>query len=187
MRGAVSCFMLDETVKGALTAAALQEQKMGTVSTHLGENITDQAQAEQVARHYLDVIACVRESGLGTELSVNPTQLGPDLCYANLKQIIEHEKPKKVVWIDMETSNYVDAPLDLYHRARQEYPNVGLCLQSYLYRTARDLASLISLGAPIPLVKGAYKEPPNRPFPRKKDVDENFFALAKELVSGKAW
>ncbi len=136
------------------------------------------------------MIQRVRGQGLGTELSVKLTQLGLDLgselCYGNLRRIIESEDPRKVVWIDMEASNYVEATLDLYRRARRNYPNVGICLQAYLYRTASDLATLMPLGPAIRLVKGAYKEPPDCAFPRKKDIDENFFALAQELVSEKA-
>jgi proline dehydrogenase len=83
----------------------------------------------------------------------------------------------------MEASSYVDATLGLYRRARLAYPNVGVCLQAYLYRTADDLAALLPLGPAIRLVKGAYNEPPDRAFPRKRDVDENFFALAQQLLS----
>jgi proline dehydrogenase len=59
-------------------------------------------------------------------------------------------------------------------------------LQAYLFRTTQDLASLIPLGAAIRLVKGAYNEPPDVAFPRKKDVDENYFALAKQLLGDEA-
>src|SRR5258707_8993258 len=86
----------------------------------------------------------------------------------------------------MEASNYTDATLDLYRRARGQYPNVGICLQAYLYRTADDLNSLLPLGPAIRLVKGAYKEPPDRAFPRKRDVDENFFALSQRMLSDEA-
>lgn len=191
VRRAVSRFMPGEAVESALSAATvLRDQNIGTVFTHLGENVTDPAEAEEVTSHYLEVIDRIRVQGLGTELSVKLTQLGldlsADLCYANLMRIIKHENARKVVWIDMEASNYVDATLDLYRRAQRAYPNVGVCLQAYLYRTASDLASLVPLGPAIRLVKGAYMEPPDRAFPRKKHVDENFFALAKELLAEKA-
>jgi len=86
----------------------------------------------------------------------------------------------------MEASPYVDATLKLYRRARTAYPNVGVCLQAYLYRTTDDLAQLISLGPVIRLVKGAYREPASIAFRRKKDVDENFFALTKTLLGEEA-
>lgn len=191
MRRAVSRFMPGETVSEALDAAlGLRDQSIGTIFTHLGENVTDPAEAERVTLHYLDVLDRIRRLGLTTEVSVKPTQLGLDLefelCFQNLKRIIERAGPASVVWTDMEASNYVDRTLDLYRRARREFPNVGVCLQAYLYRTASDLASLIPLGAAVRLVKGAYKEPASVAIPTKRDVDENYFLLAKRMLSEEA-
>jgi proline dehydrogenase len=191
VRRAVSRFMPGEDVESAITAAvALRQQNIGTVFTQLGENVTDAAEAVRVAEHYVGVIQKVRAQGLGAELSIKLTQLGldlgADLCYGNVQRIIEAEDPKKTVWIDMEASNYVDATLALYRRARAAYPNVGVCIQAYLFRTARDLAGLIPLGPAIRLVKGAYKEPPDVAYPQKRDVDENYFALSKELLTDAA-
>ena len=160
----VSRFMPGETAEDALPVAAdLARQKIGSVLTKLGENVTDAREAEQVMQHYLDVLAKISAQGLDAELSVKPTQLGidldADLCYANLKNIIERENPQRVVWIDMEASQYVDPTLDLYRRAKSEFRNVGVCVQAYLYRTAKDLESLLRLGPAIRLVKGAYQEP----------------------------
>ena len=188
---AVSRFMPGETPSDAIGAAlALRDRSIGSVFTYLGENVSDPTEAQVVTEHYLDLLDRVRKSGLGAEVSVKLTQLGldlsPELCHANLKRIIEHADRQSIVWIDMEASNYVDATLDLYRRARAAYPNVGVCLQAYLYRTAEDLRSLIPLGAAIRLVKGAYKEPADRAFPRKKDVDENYFALAERLLADEA-
>lgn len=191
VRRAVSRFMPGESVSDALAAAVtLRNQSIGTVFTLLGENISDSAEASQVTDHYIGVLQRIREMGLQTEVSVKLTQLGldlsPDLCYANVKKIIEAAGSESVVWIDMEASNYVDATLDLYRRARQAFPNVGVCLQAYLYRTAEDIANLIPLGPAIRLVKGAYKELPKVAFPRKKDVDENYFNIAKQMLADDA-
>jgi len=191
VRRAVSRFMPGEAPFDAIGAGlALRDRSIGSVFTYLGENVSDPTEAQVVTEHYLDLLDRVRKSGLGAEVSVKLTQLGldlsPELCHANLKRIIEHADAKSVVWIDMEASDYVDATLDLYRRARAAYPNVGVCLQAYLYRTAEDLRSLVPLGAAIRLVKGAYKEPADRAFPRKKDVDENYFALAERLLADEA-
>lgn len=188
VRRAVSRFMPGETVSDALAAAlSLRDQSIGSVFTLLGENISDSAEADRVTDHYLDVLKRIREMGLQTEVSVKLTQLGldlsPDLCYANVRKIIEAAGLNSVVWIDMEASNYVDGTLELYRRARQAYPNVGICLQAYLYRTADDIKNLVPLGAAIRLVKGAYKESPKVAFPDKKDVDENYFALSKQMLA----
>src|SRR4029077_9193845 len=113
--------------------------------------------------------------GLQAEISVKLTQLGldlsADLCFENLKAIIERARKDSTVWVDMEASNYVDVTLDVYRRALRMFPNVGICLQAYLHRTKDDLSKLLPLRPSIRLVKGAYNEPPEIAFPRKQDVD----------------
>jgi proline dehydrogenase len=190
VRRTVSRFMPGENLDDALAAAQrLKQRQIGSIFTHLGENIKDESEAASVAQHYVDALRRMREQQLESEISVKPTQLGldlsPELCYQHLKDIIASEDPSRIVWIDMESSSYVDATLKLYERALQEFPNVGLCLQAYLHRTNADLARLLPLQASIRLVKGAYNEPAEIAFPQKTDVDENYFALAKEMLLAK--
>jgi proline dehydrogenase len=184
-------FMPGETAEDALAAAReLANNHIGSVLTHLGENIADRAEAENVVRQYLDVLDKIRTGNLSVEISVKLTQLGLDLdreyCFVNLQKLIERCPPEKTLWIDMEQSPYVDATLDLYLRARKTYKNVGVCVQAYLYRTEKDLGSLLPLGAAIRLVKGAYSEPSEIAFPKKKDVDEGFYRLAIMLLNSDA-
>ncbi len=191
MRKAVSRFMPGEEVGAALSAARkLQEIGIASVFTRLGENVADAKEAASVTGHYLSVLDQIRSLGLPTEVSVKLTQLGLDLdqelCYENLRTINERAGPNCTVWIDMEASNYVDVTLELFRRVHSGYPKAGVCLQAYLYRTAADLAALIPLGAAVRLVKGAYKEPADIAFPKRNTVDENFFALGKQLLSQEA-
>lgn len=191
VRRSVSRFMPGETAEEALTAArVLRQKQIGSVFTHLGENVADRDEARKVTKHYVEVIRRIHESGMESEVSVKLTQLGldfsADFCADNLKQIIQAEKPGTTVWVDMEASNYVAATLDLYRHALSKYPNVGICLQAYLYRTKKDLEELLPLRPSIRLVKGAYKEPATVAFPKKADVDENYFALAQEMLRAKA-
>lgn len=191
MRRTVARFMPGENVEEALAAARrLAENRIASVLTHLGENITDRAEAEGVAQHYLDVLERVRTAGLPAEISVKLTQLGLDLdrefCFSNLTKLIEHSPADKTLWIDMEQSPYVDATLELYRRARQAHRNVGVCVQAYLYRTEKDLEALLWIGASVRLVKGAYNEPPEIAYPKKSDMDENYFRLAQRLLGEEA-
>ena len=190
VRSTVSRFMPGENFKDALGAAQiLATKRVGTVFTHLGENIKDRAEARQVTGHYLEVLDQIRNSGLKAEISVKLTQLGldlsADLCFDNLKTIIERAEKDSIVWVDMEASNYVDVTLEVYRRALQMFPNVGVCLQAYLRRTKEDLSNLMPLHPSIRLVKGAYNESTEVAFPRKQDVDENYFALAAEMLAAK--
>jgi proline dehydrogenase len=187
VRRTAARFMPGETLKDALAAAAqLKLHGIGTLFTHLGENIVDAGEAEAGTCHYLDALDQIRARGLDTELSIKLSQLGVDLssaqCYAKLIRILERAGGASIVWIDMESSRHTDITLELYRRARKTHSNVGVCLQAYLHRTARDLAALMPLAPAIRLVKGAYKEPPGIVFRRKKDVDENFFSLVKTLL-----
>src|SRR6266850_558511 len=190
VKSSVARFMPGETFDDAIEVArTLRGNRIGTVFTHLGENVTDRAEAQKVRDHYLEVLGRIQQSGLRSEISVKLTQLGldlsPDLCFSHLKTIIERAEKDSIVWLDMEASNYVDATLDLYRRALELFPNVGVCLQAYLFRTKDDLSKLLALRPSIRLVKGAYNEPPEIAFPRKQDVDENYFALAKEMLIAK--
>jgi proline dehydrogenase len=190
VRSTVARFMPGEHFDDALQAArTLAKKKIGTVFTHLGENIKDRQEARQVTEHYLEVLDGIQNSGLRAEISVKLTQLGldlsTDLCFDNLKTIIERAQKDSIVWVDMEASNYVDVTLDAYRRALQMFPNVGVCLQAYLHRTKEDLSRLLPLRPSIRLVKGAYNEPPEIAFPNKQDVDENYFTLAAEMLTAK--
>jgi len=190
VRGTVSRFMPGETLDAALAAAeSLRSKKIGTVFTHLGENVKDHAEVRQVREHYLEVLKRIRASGLQAEISVKLTQLGldlsPELCFEHLNAIVERAQKDSIIWVDMEASNYVDATLDLYRRALTAHPNVGICLQAYLHRTKDDLAKLLPLRPSIRLVKGAYDEPPEIAFARKQDVDESYFELGKQMLRAK--
>lgn len=186
VRKAVSRFMPGETVDAALDAT--RALGVGTVLTQLGENVRDLEQARAVTRHYLDVLDRVRQGGLDVEVSIKLTQLGLDLsreeCEKNLLTLIERARAlSNWIWIDIESTAYTDATLDIYRKMRADHPNVGVCIQAYLYRTAEDLKTLLPLGGGLRLVKGAYREPPDRAFPKKSDVDENYFGLAMQLLS----
>ena len=191
VRRSVSRFMPGESLDAALTAAQnLRQKNIGTVFTHLGENVADRDEARKVTEHYLEVLDRVHQSNLPTEVSVKLTQLGldlsPDFCFENLERIVDRENEKSTVWVDMEASNYVDITLDIYRRTLRKRANVGLCLQADLYRTKKDLAELFPLRPSIRLVKGAYKEPATLAFPKKSDVDANYFALAQELLRARS-
>lgn len=189
---AVRRFMPGETLDAALaTAEQLRGLGMSTVVTLLGEAITDRAEAEHVTAHYVEAYERIQRSGLPTEISVKPSQMGldvgKDVCAAQLETLAaQADAGGSFLWIDMEATPYVDATLELYRALRSRHANVGVCLQSYLYRSAEDLEQLLPLAPAIRLVKGAYSEPPNLAFPRKHDVDENFMRLAKRLLSAEA-
>ena len=186
VRRAVSRFMPGEHLDDAVAAARnLASRGIMAMLTKVGENVTDAGQATAVTDHYLEVVRRIRETGIPAEVSVKLTHLGldlgVDLCLENLLRIVE-QSAGSVVWIDMESSEYVDRTLHIFRRAKAVHQNVGVCLQAYLYRTEADLTSLLPLDPAIRLVKGAYNESASVAFPRKQDVDRNFFELARRMI-----
>jgi proline dehydrogenase len=189
IRRAVSRFMPGEELSDAVQAAEiLKEKNITTILTRLGENVADEAETKEVTDHYLNTLPQIQQRQIDAYISIKPTQLGldlnEDLCLRNLAALVERAAAlKNWIWIDMEQSGYVDRTLALYKKIRRQYSNVGVCVQSYLYRTAKDLEELLPLSPAIRLVKGAYMEPANIAYPKKADVDANYFALAKMLLA----
>ncbi len=192
VRRSVSTFMPGEKLEDAMAAAAVQQRDgIGTIFTKLGENLTRVEEAEEVTQHYLDTLDRIQAAGLRAQISVKPTQLGLDLdrelCFRNLQRLIDRATERgNFVWIDMESSPYVDPTLDLFRRTRARSPLVGIAIQAYLFRTEKDIESLLPLGSAIRVVKGAYLESADVAFPLKKDVDENFYKVSCRLLSAEA-
>ena len=189
VKHAVKKFMPGEDVDDAIEATRnLLKRNIPTTFTHLGENIKDLSEAETATNHYLELTDRIHKEGLDIEVSLKLTQIGFDLSFDKtleyFKQISKRAKEcGNNVFIDIEDSSYVDKTLEFYKKVKEEYENVGLCLQAYLYRTMDDLKDMIGINPWIRLVKGAYKEPENIAFKQKKSVDENFFELSKYLLS----
>ena len=160
-------------------------------STHLGENVADRDEASAVTRHYMEVLERIPAAGIDAEVSVKLTQLGLDLdesfALDNLVRIADRAlQLGNTIAVDMESSAYTQRTLDLYRQLRSSHRNVGLCVQAYLFRTAKDLEELIPGGGGVRMVKGAYKEPANLAYPAKRDVDESFYMLTARLLSPEA-
>ena len=192
VRRAVSRFMPGESFDDMIGAArAMAKEGVAAVFTRLGENVRDLAEAQAVARYYVEGIERIRDLNLACQPSIKLTQLGLDidrgLAYEHLRSLAAPAHAAgNYLWIDMEQSSYVDVTLDLTRRLREEFPGVGVCLQAYLYRTREDLVDLMGRGIGIRLVKGAYNEPAGVAFPKKSDVDANFYALAQVMLGAGA-
>jgi proline dehydrogenase len=185
-RRAVKRFLPGEGFEAALKAATdFKARGVGALFTLLGENITDLEDANRVVEHYEEVLAATE--GVEAEVSVKPTQLGLDIdeeaTYANVRRLARAAaNGRSFLWIDMEGSAYTERTLDLYKSVRAEHANVGVALQAYLHRTVSDVTALIPVKPAIRLVKGAYAESPQVAFTAKREVDENYLALATMML-----
>src|SRR5262245_60805830 len=192
VRRSVSAFMPGERLADAMTAAAAQQARgVHTIFTKLGENLSRASDAEAVTAHYLEALDEIAAAGLRAQISVKPTQLGLDfdegLCLENLRRLVDRAASRgNAVWIDMESSPYVDRTLHLFRQLRERSDSVGVALQAYLRRTAADLESLMPLGPAVRIVKGAYLEPASIAIPAKRDVDENFYRLSCRILDDPA-
>ena len=187
-RWLASRFVAGETVDSAV--AALRELNAAGLSASLdllGESVQRAEDARQARDTYLETLDRIRAAGADANVSVKLTQLGLDideaLCVANLRAIVAQARGS-FVRIDMEQSSYAEKTLQLFTGTlHPEFGNaVGVVLQSYLRRTARDVDAMIALGARVRLCKGAYQEPPDVAFPAKRDVDANYVACMERLL-----
>jgi proline dehydrogenase len=188
VRKAVRRFMPGEDADAAFAAAAtLAAAGQGILFTRLGENLTVIAEADEVAAHYHAILDRGASLARPIELSVKPTQLGLDIDEAACLRHLDGLAARADVvgtwlWVDMESSAYVERTLVLYERLRASRRNVGICLQAYLRRTPADIRRLLPLEPAVRLVKGAYDEPADVAWRRRPEVDGSFQAAALVLA-----
>ena len=187
-RRATKRFMPGEKLDDALSAAkALSAQGQGSLITQLGEAIANLSDATAVRDHYLGAFQEIKRAGLSTWISIKPTQLGidqsMDACREHLLRLgAAAQEAGSSLWIDMEDHSYVDRTIDLYRAVKANYPESGLAIQSYLFRTPKDVDGLLEVSPRIRLVKGAYREPASVAFPAKRDVDLAYYDVAITLL-----
>lgn len=177
---------------GLRAAGELRERGIASMLDHLGENVSSPAQAADAADAYILALKRIREStGLDCEISVKLTQLGldwsTDVCAQNMDRVLsvaaEGARPV-LVMIDMESREYVDRTLDVYLALRDRHGNVGVCLQSCLFRTAGDADRIAGPPAVVRMTKGAYLESREVAFRRRSDVDRSYVRAARTLLDG---
>jgi proline dehydrogenase len=181
-------FIAGEKITDAI--AVVQElNQLGIAATldHLGESITSETAIHQEVSEYLQALQRISEAQVNSNVSLKLTQLGLDideqLCLQNTRRIVERAAQlENFVRIDMEDSTKTDATLRIFYALRAEFEAVGIVLQSYLYRSAQDVADVLTKRGRIRLCKGAYDEGPEVAFPAKTEVDANFVQLMQQLL-----
>ena len=191
-RRAAMRFVAGETIDDAIRAIReLNAQGIAATLDHLGENVVNQDDACRAADDYLAVLDAIGSTGVQSHVSIKLTALGLDLggdfCRENVAGVLQKAKAiGSFVRIDMEGADHTDRTLAIYRSLRQPFDNVGIVIQAYLYRSEADIAALCQEGSQVRLCKGAYKEPPDKAFPKKADVDTNYVRLTKMLLSDEA-
>jgi proline dehydrogenase len=176
---------LDEAIQ---VMTKLRRENMDTSLDFLGENVTSLDEATASLDSYLGTLAAIRASLLPATVSVKLTQLGLDFsaeaCRNNVSQLVEQAAAMNTrVEIDMESSEYTDRTLDLICAMFERFPKaVRAVIQAYLYRSEADIRRMNSLGIPVRLCKGAYRESPKVAFALKSEVDRNYVKLMRLLL-----
>jgi len=157
---------------------------------NLGENVTNAAEARHSAQLYHQLLDRMQAQALDANVSLKLTHMGLDvdeaMAYEIASGVVQHAAQLgSFVRIDMEGSPYTQRTLDFVHRLHAQPENaqhVGAVVQSYLYRSEKDVEQLLAERIRIRLCKGAYKEPPEVAFAKKADVDANYVKLMKMLL-----
>jgi len=172
-------------------AEMLSSQGIAVTLDSLGESVTSPSEAHRSAEVYHQLLDFIEQRGLKANISLKLTQMGleqsTELAESIASNLVQHARSTgSFVRIDMEDSHLTQVTLDIVRRVHAQAGmrgSVGVVIQAYLYRSQADVEQLIADGIRIRLCKGAYDEPPEVAFPRKSEVDTNFLALGKMLLS----
>lgn len=181
-------FIAGETRDEAVAAVRkLNMLGMRTSLDILGENVTSEKMALDLADRYIDILETIDSTGIKANVSLKLTQMGLDIsdnfCYDNVERIIQTAKRRgNFVRVDMEGSSYTEKTLNLVCGWAEQYDNVGAVIQAMMRRSENDIRDLNRRGIRVRLCKGAYKEPTTVAFQRKEQVNKNFIALMKILL-----
>jgi len=185
-----SRFVAGTTLDDAMRVVKeLNAKGINATLDHLGEHTNTPEEAQQATD---DIFTTLEVLGANpnarSNVSIKLTQIGlgldENLCAQNLERILDRAKKNNTfVRIDIEDTPYTDKTINLYYMLYEKgYTKVGMAVQSYLYRSEVDTRRMVQDGTLIRLVKGAYKEPHEKAFPKKADVDANYDLLTKILI-----
>jgi proline dehydrogenase len=184
-------FVAGETLDELISAVrALNGRGFTAAAGLLGEGVRSAQEADAAARDYERLLERIAREDLRANAALKLTHLGlaidPALARTNLAAVVERAaRLGNFVRVDMEQSAYTDATLSIYRALRAAgRANVGVVLQSYLYRSHDDLQALLPLQPNVRLVKGAYLEPAAIAYPRKLDVDRALVRLIETSLLG---
>jgi proline dehydrogenase len=188
---AASRFIAGERIEDAIRAIReLNAKGINATLDHLGEHTSTAEEANKAADDILNVLNEIDKAGVRANVSIKLTQIGMGLdeetCRQNLVRILDlAKKHNNFVRVDIEDTPYTDMTISIYNAMLERGFStrmVGMAVQSYLYRAEDDTRKLLEKGTRFRLVKGAYKEPPDKAYPKKADVDANFDLLTKIMI-----
>jgi proline dehydrogenase len=199
-RGVVTRFVAGEGTEDAVRVTSVLRQT-GRVATidYLGEYTTDPAQADHTREAYLSLLRRLKEENLSqhgqAEVSLKLSAVGQSLerdgdaiALENARTICAAaQEANTTVTLDMEDHTTTDRTLETARTLRQDFPWLGIVLQSQLRRTEGDSRDFSGAGSRVRLCKGAYKEPQSVAYQDGADVDLAFVRCLKILMAGEGY
>lgn len=194
-RRVVERFVAGETMASVLEATRrLTDEGLAVTIDHLGEQTENAEDVPRTAAAYRRLLARLRDAGYGprAEVSLKLSALGQALPGDGEQRALDAARgvcasaaqAGTTVTVDMEDHTTVDSTLSLVRALREDFPWVGVALQSCLRRTEADCRDLAHAGSRVRVVKGAYAEPPTVAFTRKADVDSSYERCLQILLAG---
>jgi proline dehydrogenase len=163
----------------------------------LGEDTTDEDQAEATVAAYLALLEALQAEGLArnAEVSVKLSaigqalpEVGPKLSIENARRIARAARNAgTTVTLDAEDHTTTDQTLETLRELRKDYPETGVVVQAHLRRTEDDCRALAFEGSRVRLCKGASSEPETAAFGDRHDVDKSYVRCLKVLMAGQGY
>jgi proline dehydrogenase len=197
-RRVVARFVAGESMDSVLDATTrLTGDGLAVTIDRLGEQTTSPAGIAQTVSDYRALLSALHEYGFGdrAEMSLKLSALGQALADDGERRALEAartvcaeaQRAGTTVTIDMEDHTTVDSTLSVVRSLREDFPWVGVAVQSCLRRTESDCRDLTHPGSRVRLVKGAYAEPESVAHTRKADVDSAFERCLDILMTGEGY
>lgn len=196
MRRLSARYIAGEELGDALAAlASLGGRGFQGILDILGEDVEDEAAARGVVDQYKRASDGVADGGHDAYVSVKPTHVGlrisEDLAHDLFAEIASHAAGRGLFMrVEMEDHTTTDATLRVFQRLRAEHGNVGIVLQSRLFRTPDDVEALLAsdpAGLHVRMVKGIYLEPPEIAHVDPDPIRDAYVQLSRRLVEGGAF
>ena len=196
-RDVVARFVAGDSADDALRVTqALQADGLLVTLDYLGEDTVDPEQAAAVTDEYVRLLGRLGAAGLASggraEVSVKATAVGLDLAEHGEKTATENitricaaaSAAGTTVTLDMEDHARVDATLRIVAQVREEFPDLGCVIQSYLRRSPEDCEGLALAGSRVRLCKGAYSAPEGAAFTTSAEIDRSYARCMRVLLNG---
>lgn len=177
--------------KGLESGVAKAEEIFKAAGLHstvdlLGEEVFRREDVEATVALYFRMIDALKGRTYAT-ISLKPTQLGFNeseaYCLENFRKIVGRAAEHRLhITIDMEDRHFTDATLRMFKAVRDEFDNVGIVLQSRLFRTPEDIRALHAKPCKVRICIGIYTEPKEVAYTDKAIMKEKLFEQVGQLL-----